>query len=97
MEKIESPLGLGCNEGLGADHLRQAAGVDETKDLLLRMEAAADGKNKFFHGRPCSFGHVSERYVLSGTCVACQKVTNDVRRNKLRAAGLCEKRKVPSA
>ena len=36
-----------------------------------RTEAIANGATKYFTNKPCSRGHVSYRYVASGTCSAC--------------------------
>lgn len=41
--------------------------------LLTRERAAAQGKNKFYTGRECRAGHVSERWVISGACVECTR------------------------
>jgi hypothetical protein len=29
---------------------------------------------RYFTGKPCHKGHISERYVTSGTCIDCQHV-----------------------
>lgn len=39
--------------------------------ILTRKEAITMGLNKYFTGKPCSNGHVSERYVQSGSCSQC--------------------------
>lgn len=38
---------------------------------MERSEARALGLNKYSTGKPCTNGHVAERYVQSGSCVAC--------------------------
>ena len=39
--------------------------------IVTRLEAAKAGLNRFYTGKPCRNGHLSERYVLNGTCVQC--------------------------
>lgn len=39
--------------------------------IITRMEAAQLGLNRFYTGKKCRNGHLSERYVLNGTCVEC--------------------------
>jgi hypothetical protein len=36
-----------------------------------RNEAIAQGRNKYWTGRPCPKGHVAERYVQSSACTEC--------------------------
>jgi hypothetical protein len=39
---------------------------------VAALEAArAAGMKRYFTGRPCKNGHISERQVVNGTCVAC--------------------------
>lgn len=40
-------------------------------NLLSRQEAIAAGSVRYFTGRPCAKGHVTERYVKGGACVRC--------------------------
>jgi hypothetical protein len=40
-----------------------------------RAEALHAGRNKYFTGKPCSKGHVAERYVQSSACVACVRLS----------------------
>jgi len=39
-------------------------------EIISRSEAKALGQQKYFTGKPCKHGHVSERYV-DGGCVLC--------------------------
>ena len=39
--------------------------------IISRKEAKARGLGKYFTGKPCSRGHVAERY-LAGGCTVCQ-------------------------
>jgi len=32
------------------------------------------GKSKYYTGKPCTHGHISERYTASGACAACVSV-----------------------
>lgn len=40
---------------------------------LSRSEARAAGQRTYATGRPCSKGHVAERWVGNGTCVVCAR------------------------
>lgn len=40
---------------------------------LTRSEAKAQGLTRYFTGKPCKHGHVEERIVSSGACMACHK------------------------
>lgn len=41
---------------------------------MTRAEARTAGQSRYFTGRPCSKGHVAERYVRGG-CVTCRSIT----------------------
>lgn len=38
---------------------------------ISRKEAKKQGLNRYFTGKPCKHGHVSERYTKNCSCVAC--------------------------
>lgn len=40
-------------------------------DLISRADAHAQGRKRFYTGRPCVHGHDSQRFVTTGGCVAC--------------------------
>lgn len=42
--------------------------------VISRREAAALGYKRFFTGKPCKYGHTSERYTSSGNCVDCVNI-----------------------
>lgn len=42
--------------------------------LISRKEAAAQGLTFYFTGKPCSFGHIAQRYVSCHRCLGCQHV-----------------------
>lgn len=47
---------------------------DEQNPLLnkiTRKEATAAGMKRYYTGKPCKHGHVSERQTSNGTCVEC--------------------------
>jgi 5-methylcytosine-specific restriction endonuclease McrA len=47
--------------------------ADPQHPILSKSEARAIGAKRYFTGEPCPNGHVSERYVYEGRCVACIK------------------------
>lgn len=51
-------------------------------ELIDCQTAKAQGKSKYFTGKPCKHGHIAERYVLNWTCVVCHTTKQlDVQRN----------------
>lgn len=50
--------------------------------LVKRKEALAEGISQYSTGGACRHGHVSPRWTISGSCVACE----DMRQRNARAA-----------
>ena len=42
--------------------------------VILRKEAIELGLKHYFTGKPCKYGHVSERSTKSGKCVGCEDI-----------------------
>lgn len=40
-------------------------------EIISRHDAAAQGRKRFYTGRPCKYGHDAQRFVSTGGCVAC--------------------------
>ncbi len=40
--------------------------------VRTRREAAENGLTRYFTGKPCKYGHASERFTSSGACIECQ-------------------------
>lgn len=40
-------------------------------ELISRASAKANGLARYFTGKPCKHGHISERVVANGACVVC--------------------------
>jgi DNA-directed RNA polymerase subunit RPC12/RpoP len=66
--------------------------------IVLRKEAREKGLKRYFSGKPCLKGHISERYVLDYGCVQCKKEYSisikdkEIERGKLlRASGKAKK------
>ena len=53
--------------------------------IITRKEAKAAGSTKYFTGKPCSYGHVSQRNTASGMCCQC---ASEQAKAKRRARGL---------
>lgn len=80
-------------------------------NVLSRTEAAASGLSRFYTGRPCRTGHLSDRFVSNRQCVACNAVKARQReavrgikdpsfrmyRNTLRRAGMALRGRVSPA
>lgn len=45
-------------------------------EIISRKTALMSGRLKFFTGRPCKHGHISERYTSTGNCILCNRVNN---------------------
>ena len=70
--------GRACEEGrLCRKELARRAsvwkvdGMQPVMEVISRKEAKARGLKRYFTGKPCKHGHVSERYTGSGACVEC--------------------------
>lgn len=63
--------------------------AEDTK-IISRKEAIALGLVRFFTGKPCRHGHISERRAKKGVCVACDYARGKrwVASNKDRARAL---------
>lgn len=44
-----------------------------TGPLVTRAEAKAAGEKRYFTGKPCKYGHISEYYTSICQCVACSR------------------------
>jgi len=40
--------------------------------IIVRKDARALGLTRYYNGKPCPHGHVTERLVSNGTCLKCQ-------------------------
>ena len=45
-----------------------------------RAKAKAEGKTRYYTGRPCPHGHVAERAVCNGACVECLSIRQSSKR-----------------
>lgn len=55
-----------------------------TTRIISRLEAARQGMTHYFTGTPCKNGHLARRFVVSGSCMACQCVQNRKARRMYR-------------
>jgi 5-methylcytosine-specific restriction endonuclease McrA len=49
--------------------------VPFTGQIVTRADALASGLTRFFTGKPCKHGHLSERTSVNGGCIACNAIT----------------------
>jgi len=56
--------------------------------IIQRAEAKRLGMGRYFTGKPCKSGHISERYTGCGKCFSCQKKYEQRYREKNRDAWL---------
>jgi hypothetical protein len=65
--------------------------------IISQCTAKARGLKRYFTGKPCTLGHITERYVASFVCVECQRRQNPKRKaaynRKWRAANRDQRRK----
>lgn len=45
-------------------------------DLITKKEAQQQGLHRYFNGKPCRKGHISEKYVSNMACVECRNIKN---------------------
>ena len=48
-------------------------------ELVTRAEAKTRGITRYFTGKQCKYGHVSERTTSDGQCIACHKIRQNKR------------------
>jgi len=54
---------------------------------MNRIDAAQQGLTRYSTGKPCARGHISERYVSTGGCIAClMGARNLLRQTQLSAS-----------
>ncbi len=53
--------------------------------VIDRWTAYQRENTRFYTGKRCRFGHLSERYVTSGNCVECDKRRSTRNQQKYRA------------
>jgi len=46
-------------------------------EIISRKEARVRGLDRYYTGKPCKYGHVSERYLSTGICVECNRERNN--------------------
>ena len=46
-------------------------------ELISRKDAMEQGLKRYYTGKPCKHGHVSERFVLQNRCVDCKTIHNE--------------------
>lgn len=51
--------------------------------IILRREAIASGLSRYFTGKPCKHGHVSERGTSRGQCLECHREWRQSNRDKI--------------
>ena len=47
-------------------------------ETITRTEAAAQGRKRFYTGKPCKYGHDAQRFVTTGACIACNAARSKV-------------------
>jgi 5-methylcytosine-specific restriction endonuclease McrA len=58
--------------------------MSDEKKVISREEAKALGLNKYYTGRPCSRGHVAERYIINRQCLGCQEQYRKTNSDKVK-------------
>lgn len=55
-------------------------------EQISRQEAIDKGLARYFTGKPCKNGHVSERWTLSCGCIACADARLEADKKRLQDA-----------
>ena len=50
--------------------------------IISRHDAVSQSLIRYFTGKPCKFGHVSERLVLTKRCIECERLRSAKRRKE---------------
>lgn len=64
-------------------------------ELNTREEAARAGQHIYYTGKPCKYGHIAHRYVLTGACKTCSIMHSENNKARFRQL-LAANRKPPS-
>lgn len=48
--------------------------LDTEFEIVSRDEAKMRGLNRYFHGRPCKRGHISQRITANQSCLECYRL-----------------------
>jgi 5-methylcytosine-specific restriction endonuclease McrA len=62
-------------------------------EYVSRKDAIEQGKNRYFTGKPCKHGHISERHCLNHQCIKCNQTSTArwQKENKVNAAAASKK------
>lgn len=52
------------------------------QEIITKADARSRGLALYFTGKPCTHGHISQRYLNSGDCVACALVRSQIQRGQ---------------
>jgi hypothetical protein len=55
------------------------------KKIITRKDAIKEAKSVYYTGKPCKNGHITLRYVTSGTCIECQRLSRLQERALIKA------------
>ncbi len=47
--------------------------MKDPEKVIARSEAVKRGMTRYFTGKPCKYGHISQRFVAGGQCIPCMK------------------------
>lgn len=50
--------------------------------IISRKDAKAQGLKRYFTGKPCPRGHISDKAVVNGSCCECDKEKNRIRKRE---------------
>jgi hypothetical protein len=66
--------------------------------LITKKEAITSGLKKYYTGKPCKRGHISERHTSNSMCCQCKKETyNASPKLKAEMAAYCKKWRLENA
>lgn len=57
-------------------------------EIIDRKEAKKAGLTRYFNGKACKRGHISERYTTNGTCLECAELLNNL--DDIEISRICE-------
>lgn len=54
--------------------------MSDDRDTPKRTAALDAGQRRYFTGNECPAGHLTDRYTIDGSCVACRSIWNKQRK-----------------
>lgn len=83
---------VACTKATAKPYQRKPVNAPTQLVPISRAEASAAGLSFFFTGKRCKHGHLSQRYVSTGSCVMCIKAAGQETASRFRKDAISRQR-----